>query len=457
MRLTALVVVTLVALILVPLLSTAAYCADGAASAEEVFEQRIMPIFKSPNPSSCVQCHLASVDLKDYIRPSCEETFVALRAQGLIDLDSPEASKILTLIEMGESDADKTARLIHAKSRAAEFTAFKSWIVACCNDPKYRDLEIDAERPITAGPRVSDEVIRHSRKDRVLDSFVRNVWSQRMRCFPCHTPNEIDLNNPQHEVPAQRHREYVEQYGQRMNIFRDSPEGTMKALIASSRKTHKDSLPLINFERPAQSLLVLKPTAKIPPKGPDGEHQKPSSVVPVTHGGGLKMHVDDLSYKAFMSWIIDLAQITNGEYRSVEELPADNWVPTNHVIRINAAPADWPALCTVQLFVHAWDATSETFSSHPVAFTQTKVTPRGLAVGTLFLIVSDKQLQADEVESQKLNPGKYEIRAYLDSEQRLQHDATLLLNDRECTASVQVDAQWREGFPQAEAIDGSRF
>jgi len=32
----------------------------------EIFEQRIMPIFKSPNPSSCVQCHLAGVDLKDY-------------------------------------------------------------------------------------------------------------------------------------------------------------------------------------------------------------------------------------------------------------------------------------------------------------------------------------------------------------------------------------------------------
>ena len=33
----------------------------------EVFEKRILPIFKSANPSSCVQCHLAGVDLKDYI------------------------------------------------------------------------------------------------------------------------------------------------------------------------------------------------------------------------------------------------------------------------------------------------------------------------------------------------------------------------------------------------------
>ena len=39
----------------------------------EVFERRIAPIFKSPNPSSCVQCHLAGVDLKDSLRPSPDE------------------------------------------------------------------------------------------------------------------------------------------------------------------------------------------------------------------------------------------------------------------------------------------------------------------------------------------------------------------------------------------------
>ena len=52
----------------------------------QIFEERILPIFKSPEPSSCVQCHLSSVDLKDYILPSHEKTFVSLRDQGLIDL-----------------------------------------------------------------------------------------------------------------------------------------------------------------------------------------------------------------------------------------------------------------------------------------------------------------------------------------------------------------------------------
>src|SRR5262245_10287972 len=75
---------------------------ENAAGSEalSIFEQRIMPIFRSPQPSSCIQCHLSSVDLKNYILPSPEKTFVSLRDQGLIDLASPEKSKILTLIQM---------------------------------------------------------------------------------------------------------------------------------------------------------------------------------------------------------------------------------------------------------------------------------------------------------------------------------------------------------------------
>src|SRR5262245_29438442 len=90
--------------------------AQPARAADEpakVFEERIVPIFKSPDPSSCVRCHLAAVDLKDYILPSAKETFLALRDQGLIDLDNPEKSKILALINRGADDP-KAAGLISA-------------------------------------------------------------------------------------------------------------------------------------------------------------------------------------------------------------------------------------------------------------------------------------------------------------------------------------------------------
>src|SRR6478752_8289180 len=79
----------------------AARAADDPA---KVFEERILPIFKSPDPSSCARCHLAAVDLKDYILPSAKDTFLALRDQGLIDLEKPESSKILRLINRGADD-----------------------------------------------------------------------------------------------------------------------------------------------------------------------------------------------------------------------------------------------------------------------------------------------------------------------------------------------------------------
>src|SRR6187431_649698 len=82
----------------------------------KVFEERILPIFKSPDPSSCVRCHLAAVDLKNYILPSAKDTFLALREQGLIDLDKPENSKILALINRGANDP-KAAGLITAKQQ----------------------------------------------------------------------------------------------------------------------------------------------------------------------------------------------------------------------------------------------------------------------------------------------------------------------------------------------------
>ena len=59
--------------------------ADDSAPtpALQLFEERIMPIFKSPNPSSCVQCHLSSVDIKDYILPSHTDTFIALCSENI--------------------------------------------------------------------------------------------------------------------------------------------------------------------------------------------------------------------------------------------------------------------------------------------------------------------------------------------------------------------------------------
>ncbi|MEX2026908.1 MAG: hypothetical protein WEH44_06395, partial [Pirellulaceae bacterium] len=426
----------------------------GQTAALDLFEQRIMPIFRSPNPSSCVQCHLASVDLKSYIRPSHEKTFVSLRDQGLIDLAEPEKSKILSLIQMGQQDLDRGAKLIHEKTRKAEYEAFAAWVKACSSDPKLRDLPPLGEQDL-AKPAKPDEVIRHNRKDRLLDSFVRNVWSQRMRCFPCHTPFEIDDANSQHAKPRETHRQFEEQFGQRMNFFQKSPEATMRQLIVSSRKPSRGHLPLINVEQPAKSLLVLKPTSKVPAKDDSGNFAKPSSAEPVSHMGGLKMFVDDQSYKSFMAWIEDYARVVGDQYASADDLPADNWYPTRQVLRLSDIPEKWAETTGVQLFIHAWNEDESAWEPEPIAFTQGTVTPRRFVNGVLFLLASKDRPQGWDAGGASLPPGKYLVKAFVDAQRRLADDPTMLLSQEDLYGQAEIQARWRDGFQQAEVVSAT--
>lgn len=444
---------------------------EESPSPEQVFEQRIMPIFRSPKPSSCIQCHLASVDLKDYIRPSAQETFANLRSQGLVDVAEPQHSKILSLITMGEKDLDRGAQLLHRKTRQAEYEAFESWLVACCADAEYLAATAKIEPDTSLAP---DSVVRHSRKDRVLDSFERHIWSQRMRCFPCHTPSEIDSANPKQAQAAERHKELVATYGQRMNIFKATPLETMKGLIATSRRNQEHELPLVNVQDPRNSLLILKPTAKLPGKGPDGKLLKASSVDPVTHGGGLKMHVDDFSYKAFLRWIEDYAVIATGGYASADQLPADDWIPTQHVVRITQTPEAWPKLATVQILVHDWDTAKGAWSADPVAFTQTKIGPRAMAMGSVFLIRTEadanprelikheaayaSQAAAEPARAEpKLPAGKYQLRVCIDHHGVLAKDPTAMLDPADCVGIADVDAVWQAGGKNALVVPGDAF
>jgi hypothetical protein len=429
---------------------------DSTSEALAVFEQRIMPIFRSPEPSSCVQCHLASVDLKNYILPSPEKTFVSLRDQGLIDLASPEQSKILTLIQMGERDLDRGAKLIHAKTRQAEYDAFLAWIKACSADARIRELpRLSAAEQ--AKPEKSDAVIRHNRKDRLLDSFVRNVWSQRMRCFPCHTPFELDAVSQQHPKARETHSQFEEQFGQRMNFFKETPEATLRQLITSSRKPAKDHLPVINVDQPTKSLLLLKPLAKVPEKDASGQLEKPSYAEPVTHGGGRKMFPDDQTYKSFLAWLEDYARVVRDEYSSAGDLPADNWYPTNQVLRLSDAP-NWPALTGVQLFVYAWNSDKATWVEKPIAFSQGPVTPRHMVNGTLFLLgAENKKTTTGSSEEAALAPGKYLIKVYVDLQHRLADEPLAMLGEADFYGQAEIEAQWREGFQQAELLSASRL
>src|SRR5262245_5945906 len=110
-------------------LGNPAPAADDSSLA--IFERRILPILQAKNPSSCSECHLSGVDLADYIRPTQNETFAALRDSGLIDLAQPDRSKLLAFI------ARKPAKpsLVTDKIREQELAAFRAWIAAAVKDP----------------------------------------------------------------------------------------------------------------------------------------------------------------------------------------------------------------------------------------------------------------------------------------------------------------------------------
>jgi hypothetical protein len=252
----------------------------------------------------------------------------------------------------------------------------------------------------------------------------------------------------------QRHRELVEKFGKRMDIFRETPAATMKALITNSRRHSDDKLPLLNIDSPAESLLVLKPTNKLPKKKSDGTFEPPSYKLPVSHMGGLKMHKDDHSYKSFLAWIEDYARTVREEYTSDDQLPLDNWLATDVVLRLTNVPERLPNLTPLQLFVYRPSDKPDSWQSDPVAFTQGLITRRKIVNGSLFLLMRP---DATVGNTPKLMPGKYLIKVYADKTGRLKNDPTAMLTEDDYLGEAELNARWRHGFKEAEILSAAKL
>jgi hypothetical protein len=387
---------------------------------QEVFEKRILPIFKSSNPSSCTQCHLAGVDLKNYILPSHEKTFLSLRDQGLINLDRPEESKILRLINMKEGG--KGADLIHAKTREAEYEAFAAWIKASCADPKLRDAP-----PLKAAERAEPprpaEVIRHARKDRLLESFENNVWAMRFRCMNCHTQG-----TPENE-------KLVKEHGDRVAWVKGDAAATMNYLIRSK---------LIDRDKPERSLLLLKPLGE------------------VKHGGGKKFLPGDLGYKAFRGWIEDYARTARDGYATAADLPKTAGQPerfgTEAWLKLDKTPPEWgDRLLQVEVF--AWDEAKKAWEAGPVATSDRGVWGGGkLWQHTLTLLAARDSERARGWKRGKpsLPPGRYLVKVYVDTEGRLAKDWTSAMGKGDFVGQAEVTSRWPTGYGSMTVIDAAK-
>lgn len=392
-----------------------------AATPQEIFDQRIAPIFKSPNPSSCVQCHLASVDLKNYILPSAKDTFLSLRDQGLIDLDNIEKSKILRLIQMGRED--KTTRvMIHQENRKREYDAFVAWLKASAADPALRDapkLKPEAQ----AKPPQPVEVIRHARKDRLVESFTNTVWAMRFRCMSCHLEGT---------PPCEK---LVKDHGERVAWFKKGgPEETLDYLLQSK---------LIDMKEPDRSLLMLKPLNA------------------VKHGGGIKFEVGDQGYKAMRSFLEDYSKLTKEQYKDVAAIPKPSPIAgfgTDRWIKISNTPDAWgDRLLTVM--IHAWDDKTKSWEKEPVATTDRKVFAKGKAWQHNITLLADKDSERAKAFARRpaLERGKYLVKFYVDTKGRLASDWTAKINDTDFVGQAEITSDWREGYGQMTSVDARQI
>lgn len=392
-------------------------------SAQSLFDRRIMPIFRSPNPSSCTQCHLAGVDLKNYILPAHEKTFVSLRDQGLIDLDKPEDSKILKLINMRDPE-NPGAALIQEKARQAEYEAFAAWIKACATDSRLRELP-KLKPSELAQPKRPVEVIRHARKDRLLESFENNIWAMRFRCMSCH----IEGTKENDKLKAD--------YGERVAWMKAAgPEATMNYLMSTK---------LIDVARPENSLLLLKPLKA------------------VEHGGGKKFLMGDQGYKAFRAWLEDYAKIVGNKYTTAASLPkidtSTERFGTNIWIKLTNTQPTWGDNL-LQADVFAWDSATAAWEKSPIATTDRANFAKGrLWQHTLTLMAARDSDRAARWKQGKpgLPPGKYLVKVYVDQRGRVAANWQASLTQADYVGQTEFQANWAEEYGRMTVVDASRL
>jgi hypothetical protein len=60
-------------------------------------------------------------------------------------------------------------------------------------------------------------------------------------------------------------------------------------------------------------------------------------------------------------------------------------------------------------------------------------------------------------EKESLPPGKYLVKAYVDLQHRLTADPATLLRDADFYGQTELQAEWREGFPNAQTLSATQL
>ena len=388
-------------------------CGMADDSALDLFKKRITPILRSPKASSCSECHLSGVDLKNYIGKTQVDTFASLRNAGLINLERPDDSKLLALIKREPENASPVSR----QARAEEYTAFRAWIRAAVKDPVLAQAKTDSDQ---LGPSVPVEVIRHGRQQRVIASFVENIWSEMGRCVSCHSP---ELNRQK----IGRNGNTKEDVDAISWVVPRNPAATLEKLIETGN---------IETDAPEESLVLTKPVGL------------------EEHGGGPKFALGSRTDKNFRRFLVDYAAVVNGKYEEVDQLPAESPIilqPTRQHLRITNLPAGLDKnLLRVDLYRWSGDAWSESpwaTADNPIAGKQHRWQS----------MISASAPRGSE-RAKKLHPehpipgGRYLIKIYIDRKNVAKKDRDFEFAKKDFFAEVEIDGPWAQGWREPKII-----
>jgi hypothetical protein len=271
--------------------------ADCTRSPGTVFDERIAPLLTADRPNVCAQCHAGgSIDLQAFLRPDVCESMACLKAQGLVDLEHPERSVLLSWISRAQPNGDAASGwggaggsgpgeapfaegagpkspLITQDIIDQERLGFLEWFqheAACrsCDDAVCPNITESS-----CGSAAALEKTYQAKNDpgdcerETLERLFRGtIYEWRGRCYPCH------FQGTKGSPDAPRWASDV---------------GTCEVAALATQQNIVDS-GYVNSRDPKKSLLILKPLAEA-----DGG---------VPHGGHDKFTLEDPAYADFLYW-----------------------------------------------------------------------------------------------------------------------------------------------------------
>lgn len=376
----------------------------------EIYQRRVIPLLQSSKASSCSQCHLQGLKLDDFLTTDPKATFASLRSRGWINVEKPDESKFLEFI----AKTPERSNDLMDQVRKSELESIRAWIKAAVRDPD----SLNTPLPRLDDLKLDEELIRHSRSDRVMARFIDSVWSQFERCANCHSPD--------------RNAKQVAKAGEQMSwIVPNSPEETLHLL--ERRK-------LIDIEQPERSLLRTKGL---------GLNE---------HGGGVKFPVDGQTDREWKQFLEDYASIKKDRYRKSADLPRASSIRTwrtGYHLRVKDLTDLEPGQYAVVL-VYAMDEKGNV-SSEAVAFSEGRISKDGTSWGSSLMILEpiSKRGTHESVDwSQHFPDGKYRLRWLVVDDAQSSIEKILSLKSN---VSIDIESLWKTGHSSAKSISYGSF